>query len=243
MANHLFDTHFHLDLSEPFLDVIKEIDDYQIYTIAVTNLPILYTKLKNRINSKFIRPALGFHPELLNEYQKYIPEMWKLLDDTKYIGEVGLDFKIGKDSKQLQISFFEELIERCNKMGGKILTVHSRMSAADVVSVIGSNFNGKVIMHWYSGNKSTLSRALENGCYFSVNYAMLNSNSGKDIVNAIPVERLLLESDGPFIKLNKKPCTPNDVGQIVNGLSHLLSIEKEQLSKLLWDNFKKILSE
>ena len=115
MKNYLYDTHCHLDLFNPIIDIIKEIEKNQIYTIAVTNLPVLYTKLQAKIiNNKFIRPALGFHPELLQEYSKYIPEMWRLLDDAKYIGEVGLDFKVAKDSKQLQISFFQELIERCN---------------------------------------------------------------------------------------------------------------------------------
>ncbi len=241
MDNHLFDTHFHLDLFESFIDVVKEIEEKQIYTIAVTNLPVLYTKLKNKVNSKYIRPALGFHPELLQEYQKYIPEMWSLLGDTKYIGEVGLDFKIAKESKQLQISFFEELIERCNKMGGKILTVHSRMSADDIVSIIGSNFNGKIILHWYSGNKTTLSKALDNGFYFSVNYAMLNSNSGKDIINSIPLERLLLESDGPFIKYNNKPFTPSNINIVTSKLSQLKNIEQDKMYSNLWDNFKTLL--
>ena len=51
MDNHFFDTHFHLDLFDSFSDIVKEIDDNQIYTIAVTNLPVLYTKLKSKINN------------------------------------------------------------------------------------------------------------------------------------------------------------------------------------------------
>ena len=66
-------------LSEADFDnTVNEIERNHIFTIAVTNLPILYSKLKNRINSKFIRPALGFHPELLFQYQKYIPDMFFL---------------------------------------------------------------------------------------------------------------------------------------------------------------------
>ncbi|HEX8018096.1 MAG TPA: TatD family hydrolase, partial [Flavobacterium sp.] len=110
MSDFLFDTHSHLDLLKSFDYTIQEIEKKKIYTIAVTNLPILYQKLITKIDSKYIKPALGFHPELIDQYQKYIPEMWKLLPDARYIGEVGLDFKIGKDSKMLQINFFEELI-------------------------------------------------------------------------------------------------------------------------------------
>src|SRR5699024_6292399 len=151
----LYDTHLHLDLFKNRDEIIKEINNNKIYTIAVTNLPVLFTKLNNELSSKYIRPALGLHPELLFEYQHHIPQMWKLLNKTRYIGEVGLDFKKGAHYKDLQISFFTELIERCNNYGDKILTIHSRGSADEVVSIIGEGFTGKAILHWYSGSKTT----------------------------------------------------------------------------------------
>jgi len=84
--HHFYDTHCHLDLFQDFDNTVNEIELNQIYTIAVTNLPILYSKLINRVNSKYIRPALGFHPELLFQYRQYIPDMWRLLPEAKYIG-------------------------------------------------------------------------------------------------------------------------------------------------------------
>ena len=149
MDNHLYDTHLHLDLFKCKDNIIQEIEEHRIYTIAVTNLPVLFKKLKDNLSSKYIRPALGFHPELLLQYKQHIPQMWDSLSETRYIGEVGLDFKTGGEFKELQFSFFEELIERCDKLGQKILTIHSRQSANEVVSIIGASFNGKVIMHWY----------------------------------------------------------------------------------------------
>lgn len=240
--HHFYDTHCHLDLFEDFDNTVNEIEQNQIYTIAVTNLPILYSKLKKRINSKFIRPALGFHPELLFQYQKYIPDMWELLPEAKYIGEVGLDFKTGKDYKSLQISFFEELISRCNDLGGKILTVHSRLSAEDIVSIIGPNFDGKVILHWYSGNTTTLKRAIDNRYYFSVNYAMLNSDSGRRIINMIPSDRMLIESDAPFIKIQDRFFRPTDLIAITNSLSSHKNISLENMRSILWTNFKDLIS-
>lgn len=241
MINHLYDTHCHLDLFEDFDNTVNEIVQNQIYTIAVTNLPILYSKLKNRLNTKYIRPALGFHPELLFQYQKNIPDMWKLLPEVKYIGEVGLDFKTGKEYKSLQISFFEELIFQCNKLGGKILTVHSRMSADEIVSIIGSDFNGKVILHWYSGSLTTMKKAIDNGYFFSVNYAMLNSDSGKRIINMIPSNRILIESDAPFIKVQGRFFRPTDLIAITSSLSSHQNISLENMRSILWTNFKDII--
>jgi len=241
--HHLFDTHCHLDLLEDFDKTVKEIEQNQIYTIAVSNLPILYSKLKNKVNSKYIRSALGFHPELLFQYQKYIPEMWKLLSEAKYIGEVGLDFKVGKDYKSLQLLFFEELISRCNSLGSKILTIHSRMSADDIVSIIGPNFNGKIILHWYSGNLITLKKAVDYDYYFSINCAMLNSDAGRKIVNVIPIDRLLLETDAPFISHKGINSHLSKLEEIVFSLAELKKIELNKMKMILWMNFKKLISE
>lgn len=242
MSNHLYDTHLHLDLMKSFDSIINEIEKNQIYAVAVTNLPVLYEKLKVRINSNYIRPALGFHPELLLDYQAMIPKMWELLNDTRYIGEIGLDFKVGKHFQQLQVQFFDELIHRCDIIGNKILTVHSRNSAEDVVSIIGKNFHGIVILHWYSGNKTILSKAINNGYYFSVNYAMVNSNSGQQIIESIPMDRLLLETDSPFINSTNESSYSSGLELIVSLLSKLKKTDYNTIHSTVWNNFVQLLN-
>lgn len=241
MDSYLHDTHIHLDLFKSINDIVNEIEENKIFTIAVSNLPVLYTKLKENISSKYIRPALGFHPELLFQYKHHIPQMWELLNETKYIGEVGLDFKTGNDFKELQVSFFTELIDRCNQVGGKILTIHSRQSTDEITSIIGASFNGKVILHWYSGSKITLSKAIKNGYFFSINYSMVRSNYGKEIIRMIPLNKLLLETDSPFVKYNAKPFTPKDIRYIVEELSIILGIDFLKMSSILWSNFKSLI--
>lgn len=239
----LYDTHLHLDLFKNRDEIIKEINNNKIYTIAVTNLPVLFTKLNNELSSKYIRPALGLHPELLFEYQHHIPQMWKLLNKTRYIGEVGLDFKKGAHYKDLQISFFTELIERCNNYGDKILTIHSRGSADEVVSIIGEGFTGKAILHWYSGSKTTLKKAINNGCYFSINYSMAKSKHGRELINMIPHDKILIETDAPFIRFDNQPFSMMKINKIIEELSLLLHKNKDEVSKILWDNFKNLIRE
>lgn len=240
MAN-LYDTHFHLDLFESREKIIKEIDDNQIYTIAVTNLPVLFTKLNNSLSSKFIRPALGFHPELLSQYKHLIPQMWPLLNETRYIGEVGLDFKTGKAYKELQLSFFSELIDRCNSLKNKILTIHSRQGASEIVSIIGREFKGKIILHWYTGSKSTLNKAIDNGYYFSINYSMVNSNTSKELIKQIPREKLLLETDAPFVKFDDEPFTMLSIKEIIKELALILNLDQMEMQTILWSNFKDLI--
>lgn len=239
----LYDTHLHLDLFENQEKLIKEIEDNKVYTIAVTNLPILFTKLNNKISSKYIRPALGLHPELIFKYKHHIPQMWEQLDKTRYIGEVGLDYKKGSHYKDLQISFFTELIDKCNNYEDKILTVHSRGSADDVVSIVGKDFKGKVILHWYSGSKTTLKKAIENGLSFSVNYSMVKSKSGKELIKLIPLDRLLLETDAPFVRFNNHSFSIVEINKTVEELALILNINYFDISRILWYNFKKLISE
>ena len=244
MFSHLHDTHFHLDLFNKELTTVADsIEQRKIYTIAVTNLPPLYNALVHKLGDsyKYIRPALGFHPELIGQYKELIPQMWELLPKAKYIGEVGLDFKTGNDFRTEQVQFFENLIERCNHLGGKVLTIHSRRSAEDIVSVIGNSFNGKYILHWYSGNKKILKRALVNGAFFSINYAMTNSSSGENIIKEIPLERLLLESDGPFIKYEGQTFTPVYNKYILKNLSRILNYSENEISDILFNNFKSLI--
>jgi TatD DNase family protein len=240
--DNLYDTHFHLDLQKSRNEVLEEIERNKIYTIAVTNLPPLYEKLHKEINNKYVRVALGFHPELIGQYQKYVPDMWRLLPDARYIGEVGIDLKTGKEYKKQQISFFEELINQCHSLGNKILSVHSRMAASEVVSIIGSKFNGKVILHWYSGTKQVQMQAIENGCYFSVNYAMLNSDSGRKIISNIPVNRILIETDSPFTFMNGQIYKPSEIGKIAEEIAKKRNTEVENMQIILWNNFSRLIS-
>lgn len=102
--NYLFDTHFHLDLQKDRVAAIRQIEENSIYTIAVTNVPDLYRKELSEVVSKYIRLGLGFHPELVHQYKNQIPMMWDLLPETRYIGEVGLDF-VDKTYEREQVAF------------------------------------------------------------------------------------------------------------------------------------------
>jgi TatD DNase family protein len=114
----IYDTHVHIDLYKDRNSVIDYIENKKIYTIAVTNLPKLYRKYQKIYSSlKYIRFALGFHPELVFKYYSQIDEFMELLPCAKYIGEIGLDFSQGKSSidKDMQLETFNKIILNCKK--------------------------------------------------------------------------------------------------------------------------------
>lgn len=153
-----------------------------------------------------------------------------------------MDYKVAINSKALQLSFFESLIQRCNDLGGKVLTIHSRNSVDDILAVIGNKFNGKFILHWYSGNLKNIDLAVTSGAYFSINSAMLKSKNGLKIIGQIPSTRLLLESDYPFvIKGNRTPFRVSDISETVSELAKFKDNDYEEMLRTLNRNFKNLL--
>ena len=237
------DTHFHLDLMPSPEKTVEEIEKNRIYTIAVTNAPSVFINSLNlTAGKKYVKAALGLHPELMLERKGELPLFLELLENTRYVGEVGLDYSmLNEQERHDQLKIFEQIIRKCSEYKDKILTIHSRNATTDVISTIGENFPGKVILHWYSGNLKELQRAIDYGFYFSVNYAMANSEKGKRIIKGIPIDRLLTESDGPFVQIKNEPFTPIKIPCIIHALSQCLVIAEDKLKEIIFENFKSLL--
>lgn len=241
----LHDTHFHLDLMSDPVATVTQIEQAKIYTIAVTNLPDLFEHTRKLTSgTKYLRPALGFHPELAAQHSNQIAVFRDKIGLTKYVGEVGLDnYKKSHADYAKQKEIFEQVIEICHEAKGKILTVHSRRSEKDVISIIGQKFSGKVILHWYSGSLKELDRALEYDFYFSINLAMCQSDNGRKVIERVPHDKLLIETDGPFVTTNGRPTNPIDTQEIARRLLTQRGRKVDSGKSLLFlaENFKKLL--
>jgi TatD DNase family protein len=240
---HFIDTHCHLDLYPNYLPLIDKIEKDQIYTIAVTNTPSVFRQsAKLVIGKKYIRTALGLHPQLVAERFKELDLMISLLGETKYIGEIGLDFTTNnKEQQLLQEKIFAAILQSCADYGNKILTIHSRRATSRVIDMIGSSYNGKVIMHWFSGTRKDLERAISYGFYFSINPSMISSDKGRNLINDIPSDRILTESDGPFVKVNGKPISPSETKETVYTLAEFFNCDINQMRDIIYNNFRNIL--
>ncbi|MBZ0301230.1 MAG: TatD family hydrolase, partial [Anaerolineae bacterium] len=165
----LIDTHFHLDLMPQPDAIAGKMQQRGISAIAVTNTPSVfhYTHLLSQKYSAIL-PAVGLHPELAAERKQELPIMWDWLAKTRFVGEIGLDYVTNDDeNRKSQRSVFQAILTACAKYGDKVLTIHSRRSSKDVVSMIGDNFPGRIILHWYSGSIRDLTSGLSYGFFFS----------------------------------------------------------------------------
>lgn len=243
MSIFYMDSHMHFDLYKDKDKIIDYIESKGSYTIAVTNLPVLFKRYYNDFqNYKYIKLALGFHPELVFEYQEQFPIFLDLINKTRYIGEVGLDFStehLGNRESQLMI--FSEIVKRCNESENKILSVHSRGAHKEVIEIL-RGFKGMVILHWYSGSIRELKTGISREYYFSINQQMIRSNTGRKIINMIPLDKILIESDAPFTYGLKDKYDLFFVDDIYKYLSETRNIQLGEISKVIYNNFKKILS-
>lgn len=97
------------------------------------------------------------------------------------------------------------------------------------------------ILHWFTGNKTELRRAISLGCWFSVGPAMLKSKRAIELVKEIPIDRLITETDRPFTQVNKVSAMPWDVAIALKQLSEILKMPYSEIERLIHNNFSNLL--
>lgn len=241
------DFHCHLDLYPNHVQLIDECDRHGVATLAVTTTPKAWPRNRELArNARHVRVALGLHPQLVSQRAEEITEFEKYLADSRYVGEVGLDagpryFR----SLPQQKTVFRKVLELCAAQGGKILTIHSVRSVTDVLDSIESYLppgKGRVVLHWFTGTKTEAKRAVELGCYFSINRQMLLKSSHRKMVSELPGERLLTETDGPFVKFEGRPVVPVDVANTVSELAAVRGLSEDAMAMRLLANLREIVS-
>jgi TatD DNase family protein len=192
-----------------------------------------------------VLPARAKFPALWTRNRR-AQDLWEeYLRQTRYVGEVGLDagpryFR----SLDLQKEIFTRVLQKCAEAGGKILTVHSVRTATMVLNLIESHFprpQGQIVLHWFTGSKSEARRAVDLGCYFSINGAMLRNDRGRNLVAALPSDRLLTETDAPFTMVGHRPTAPIDVKETVEALATLRHVPPEDLAQTIHSNLRALL--
>lgn len=236
------DAHCHIDLYKDPQRVIDQAEDEHVYTIAVTNAPSVFAHTAALVvQSKYVRPALGLHPELVHSHKHEIEAFRAHLSQTRYVGEVGLDYSTpDQEIRSAQRHVLSTIAKWVDESGDKVLTVHSRRAAGDVISIL-SGLNAKVVLHWFTGTKKELDRAADSGFFFSVNNAMLNSEAGRALVLQMPRQRVLTETDGPFVQDRAAPATPITVKATVRSLATLWQASPDDLQLAIVDNFRRLL--
>jgi len=239
----LIDLHCHLDLYPEPGDVVRQAVDRGVYILSMTTTPTAFEgTLALAKGAPRIRTALGLHPELASARAHELPLFEQLLPQTAYVGEIGLDgSRPHRSTLEQQAGVLMDILLMCAKAGGKTLSLHSREARPMLLDLLAVEpLAGRPILHWFTGSAREVRRATELGCWFSVGPAMLLSERGRISVAAMPQDRILPETDGPFGQQNGRSLYPWEATHVARPLADIWNVPIELAAEQLVSNFRRL---
>ena len=250
----MIDSHCHLDcepLHENLIEVInrsKKIGITKILTICTTFDS--FEDIKAIIKKdQMIYGTYGIHPHETENNQVDKETIIKSVDENKKIigvGETGLDFFYNHSDKTRQISSFKAHIEASIELNKPII-IHSRDAENETFEILNSykNNNLKILMHCFTGTLEFSKKLLTLDAFFSASgiITFKNSIELQNTFKTIPLEKLLIETDSPFlapIPMRGKKNEPSFIKYTLEKLSSLKETSVEKMSKITTDNFNKL---
>ncbi len=201
----LFDLHCHLDFAQNARSLAEGLAALRIGCLSVTMDPSSYEAAGRLLSScPGVRVGLGLHPWRIADGscgEEDVASFERLASEAPFVGEVGLDFSGGRESSRAaQMEAFDRIARACAAHGGKTISIHAVRSAGAVLDVLerhGCAVACACVFHWFSGTSDELRRAVRLGCYFSAGERMLSTKRGRAYARAVPIDRLVLETDAP----------------------------------------------
>jgi len=207
--------------------------------VAVTRSLGEFEMVSKRKDSR-IAWALGAHPAVIEAHRNFSVERLRpLLAKASVVGEVGLDgrCKVPINTQQETL----EAILACLSESPRLASVHSVSATGPVLELLADNPVPGIILHWWKGTKVETLRAIELGCYFSVNAA---EASRPRVLDLVPMERVLTETDHPFGDREEgSERRPGRVSLIEKALAREWNIVPTEVRRRVWRNFFQLASE
>ena len=201
-------------------------------------------ELTNRYDNVYV--CLGIHPENIDED---LNELDKIIEDNKEnpkfiaIGEIGLDYYWTKETKERQQEVLRHQLSLAEKYNKPVI-IHSREATKDTIDILKEFPNVKGDIHCFSGSLETAEIYLKMGYYIGVGGVLTFKNANiKDVIVKLPLDRLLLETDSPFLAPTPKRGETNEpanIPLIADFLANLKGISVEEVSKQTEENVNKL---
>lgn len=263
----LFDSHAHYD-DEKFNEDRDEIIE-KIYSSGVTKFMCAGYNLESSLNGikladkyDYIYTTSGISPNDVNttieETKKNIVQLRKNIIDYKDrqkkenkidkivgIGEIGLDYYWNAENKDVQNFAFIEQIKLANELNLPIV-IHTREAVMDTLNILKQNpVNRKGVFHCCPFNRELVKEALKLGFYISIagTVTFKNAKNAKEIIEMIPLNRLLIETDSPYLAPEPVRGTRNDsrnVKYIAEKIAEFKNMKAEEIAKITYENAKTI---
>ena len=248
----LVDSHCHLD----FPDFKEELDDVvrRAELAGVGHMVTICTHIKKFDEVKAIAErydnvfcSVGTHPHNADEELDYSAEdIAKLAEHPKCvaIGEVGLDYFYDNAPREAQAEGFRRHIKAA-RMTGLPLSIHTRDAEDDTIAILKEGMEEgafPALLHCYSSNRELAMRSLEMGLYVSLSGILTfkRSQEIRDTIKDVPLDRLLVETDAPYLAPMPYRGKRNEPSYVVNTaqvLADVKGVSLEEITKITTDNF------
>ena len=252
----LFDSHCHLNddkFEQDREQIIKSIYDEGITKLINAGYDIKSSKEAIELAKKydFIFATCGISPNdvptSLEKVEDELKELEKLLQNKKIvaIGEIGLDYYWNKDNKQIQEEMFIKQIDIANKYNLPIV-IHTREAVDDTLKILRQHqVIKKGVFHCCPLNKELVKQALSLGFYisFSGPITFKNSKNADEIINMVPLEKMLIETDSPYLSPEPNRGKRNDSRNVKYNaikIAQLRNINIEEIAKITYKNAETI---
>lgn len=248
---YLTDTHCHLDMKE-FDDLDKVVQDAKEAGVEQIIVPSVdatsfddVIRIANNYEKIFC--ALGIHPtEAKDAKDEDFDRIRNLIHEPKVvaIGECGLDYYWDKTTAEVQKKVFLKQIELANEFK-KPLLIHDREAHKETFDMLFEHAKVDVVMHCFSGSSEFALECVKKGFYIALGGVVTFKNAKKvhEVAQVIPLDKLLLETDAPFLAPTPhrgKRNEPAYVGLIAQEIANLRGITLDDLTQATAENVKKV---
>lgn len=192
--------------------------------------------------------SCGVHPLNVEDEPFDYDKLFEFAQDPKVvaIGETGLDYHYTPETKALQQSLFVQQIEIANKLN-KPLIIHSRSARQDTMDMLEQNNAEKCggVLHCFTEDWAMAKRALDIGFYISISgiITFRNAEELRDVVRKVPLDRLLVETDSPYlapIPYRGKPNQPAYVRETCEYVATLKGVSTEEFARITTENVQNL---
>lgn len=251
MLNNIFDSHSHYD-DEKFNndrdELLFNMKDKGVCGIihAATNIKSSETGIAYTQKYPDFYTAIGVHPECVDELVgDYLEELEKLSQNEKVvaIGEIGLDYYWTKETRKKQLEVFENQLILAKKLDLPVI-VHSREATQDCM-VLLNKYKPKGVVHCFSGSAETAKEILKIGMYISFTGVLTfpKSLKAQEALAVIPMDRLLLETDCPYmapVPNRGKRCDSSMIAFTAEKVAELKGLSAQEVLNITTENTKRL---
>ena len=241
----LIDAHAHLDhYGDELETALGEIKQRHIFTVGNSmDLPSYRRNLEIGEMCDLVLPTFGVHPKRAPQYVDRLNELDKAIEQSPMIGEIGLDFHWVEDSSQYpaQKKVLEYFLAAAREQK-KIVNLHTKGAEKEILDLLERYDIQRAIVHWYSGPLDILRALIEYGATFTVGVEVLYARSIQAIARALPMERLLTETDNPggLKWLRGTIGMPQVIREVVQAIAELKQTTAETITKTVYNNFMRL---